>query len=238
MQEWFQRLVDQFIIDFIVSDRYMLILNGLGVTILVSIVAIFLGLVLGLIISVIKVSYSYLGKGSRILWLLDKFCSLYLTVIRGTPAMLQLLIIYFVIFGSVNIPKVAVAILAFGINSGAYVAEIMRSGIMAVDRGQIEAGRSLGLSYLQTMRFIILPQAVKNILPALGNEFITLIKETSIVGYIALNDLTRAADIIRGVTYDAFMPLIAAALIYLAIVIFLTKMLGKLERRLRQGDTR
>ena len=145
-------------------------------------------------------------------------------------------IIYFVIFGSVNINKVFVAVLAFGLNSGAYVAEIVRSGIMAVDEGQFEAGRSLGFTYAQTMRIIILPQAIKNILPALGNEFIVLLKETSICGYIALEDLTKAGDIIRGRTYDAFMPLIAVALIYLVLVIIFTKLVNSLERRLRSSD--
>ena len=150
--------------------------------------------------------------------------------------MVQLLIIYFVIFGSVNVSKVLVAIVAFGVNSGAYVAEIIRSGIMSIDKGQFEAGRSLGLSYLQTMVYIILPQAFKNVLPALGNEFIVLLKETSVSGYIALQDLTKGGDIIRSQTYTAFMPLIAVALIYLAVVMLFSWLLGKLERRLKNNE--
>ena len=166
----------------------------------------------------------------------DFFCRTYLTVIRGTPVVVQLLIIYFVIFGSVDIDKVLVAVIAFGINSGAYVAEIFRAGIMSIDKGQMEAGRSLGLSYFQTMRTIILPQAFKNVLPALGNEFIVLLKETSVSGYIALQDLTKGGDIIRSQTYDAFFPLIAVALIYLAVVMFLSALMGKLERRLKENE--
>ena len=159
-----------------------------------------------------------------------------MTVIRGPPVVVQLLIIYFVIFGSVNVSKVLVAIVAFGVNSGAYVAEIIRSGIMSIDKGQFEAGRSLGLSYLQTMVYIILPQAFKNVLPALGNEFIVLLKETSVSGYIALQDLTKAGDIIRSQTYTAFMPLIAVAVIYLAVVMLFSFLLGKLERRLKNNE--
>ena len=157
-------------------------------------------------------------------------------MIRGTPVVVQLMIIYFIIFGSVDISKVVVAIVAFGINSGAYVAEIFRSGIMSIDNGQFEAARSLGLSYKTTMISVILPQAFKNVLPALANEFIVLLKETSISGYIGLNDLTRGGDIIRSRTYDAFMPLIAVALIYLAMVMIFTKLVSLLERRLRNSD--
>ena len=157
-------------------------------------------------------------------------------MIRGTPVVVQLLIIYFVIFGSVNISKILVAIVAFGVNSGAYVAEIIRGGIMSIDKGQFEAGRSLGLSYIQTMIYIILPQAFKNVLPALGNEFIVLLKETSVSGYIALQDLTKGGDIIRSQTYTAFMPLIAVALIYLAVVMLFSWLLGKLEWRLKNNE--
>ena len=157
-------------------------------------------------------------------------------MIRGTPVVVQLLIIYCVIFGSVNISKILVAIVAFGVNSGAYVAEIIRGGIMSIDKGQFEAGRSLGLSYIQTMIYIILPQAFKNVLPALGNEFIVLLKETSVSGYIALQDLTKGGDIIRSQTYTAFMPLIAVALIYLAVVMLFSWLLGKLERRLKNNE--
>ena len=167
---------------------------------------------------------------------LQAFSKLYITVIRGTPTMVQLLIMYFIIFGSVNINAIIVAILAFGINSGAYVAEIFRSGIMSIDPGQMEAARSLGLSYTQATWKVILPQAVKNVLPALGNELITLLKETSISGYIAIQDLTRGADIIRSQTYSAFFPLLSAAAIYLVLVIGLEKLLGSMEARLAQSD--
>ena len=160
----------------------------------------------------------------------------YITLIRGTPVVVQLLIIYFVIFGSVKISKEIVAILAFGINSSAYVAEIFRSGIMSIDKGQFEAGRSLGFNYAKTMIYIIMPQAFKNILPALGNEFIVLLKETSVAGYIALQDLTKAGDIIRSRTFDAFMPLIAVAIIYLVMVMIFTKLVNMMERRLRNNE--
>lgn len=191
-----------------------------------------LGILLGFTVAVIRSTHDKTGK----LRFLNLLCKIYLTVIRGTPVVVQLLIIYFVIFGSVNVSKVLVAIVAFGVNSGAYVAEIIRSGIMSIDKGQFEAGRSLGLSYLQTMVYIILPQAFKNVLPALGNEFIVLLKETSVSGYIALQDLTKAGDIIRSQTYTAFMPLIAVAVIYLAVVMLFSFLLGKLERRLKNNE--
>ena len=168
--------------------------------------------------------------------ILDFIAKLYLTVIRGTPMVVQLLITYFVIFGSVNIDKIFVAVMAFGINSGAYVAEIFRSGIMSIDKGQLEAGRAVGLSFAQTMIHIIIPQAFKNVLPALANEFIVLLKETSICGYIGLNELTRGGDIIRGTTFDALLPLFAVALIYLIIVMGLTWIFSILEKRLRRSD--
>lgn len=194
--------------------------------------AVLLGILLGFTVAVIRSTHDKTGK----LRFLNLLCKIYLTVIRGTPVVVQLLIIYFVIFGSVNVSKVLVAIVAFGVNSGAYVAEIIRSGIMSIDKGQFEAGRSLGLSYLQTMVYIILPQAFKNVLPALGNEFIVLLKETSVSGYIALQDLTKAGDIIRSQTYTAFMPLIAVAVIYLAVVMLFSFLLGKLERRLKNNE--
>jgi len=196
--------------------------------------ALLLGLVLGIIVAVIRSTHDMTGK----LKAANGICQVYLTVIRGTPVMVQLLIIYFVVFGSITVDKVFAASLAFGINSGAYVAEIIRSGIMSIDRGQIEAGRSLGLGYVSTMWHIVLPQAVKNILPALANEFITLLKETSITGYIGFNDLTRGGDIIRSRTYSAFMPLIAVAAIYLAMVMLLSYGVRILERRLRSSDAR
>nr|WP_330372704.1 amino acid ABC transporter permease [Lachnoclostridium phytofermentans] len=232
IEEKFQKFCDRFVLNFIEDDRYMYLVKGLMITLVVTFFAVLIGALLGFIIALIRSTYTKTGK----LRILNFLCNIYITVIRGTPVMVQLLIIYFVIFGSVNINKVFVAVLAFGLNSGAYVAEIVRSGIMAVDEGQFEAGRSLGFTYAQTMRIIILPQAIKNILPALGNEFIVLLKETSICGYIALEDLTKAGDIIRGRTYDAFMPLIAVALIYLVLVIIFTKLVNSLERRLRSSD--
>ena len=168
--------------------------------------------------------------------LLNAICKVYLTVIRGTPVVVQLLIIYFVIFASTDVSKVFAAIMAFGINSGAYVAEICRSGIMSIDIGQLEAGRSLGFSYGRTMWYIILPQAFKNVLPALGNEFIVLLKETSVAGYIALEDLTKGGDIIRSRTYDAFFPLMAVAAIYLIMVVVFSHFVTLLERRLKKSE--
>ena len=168
--------------------------------------------------------------------ILNVICRLYLTVIRGTPAMIQLLIMYYIVFGSVDISKRLVAILTFGINSGAYVAEIIRSGIMSVDQGQFEAGRSLGLTYVQTMWYIIIPQAFKNVLPALANEFITLLKETSISGYVGTMDLTKGGDIIRSTTYEAYLPLFGVAAIYLVIVMLMTAGVNRLERKLRTNE--
>ena len=191
-----------------------------------------MGIVLGFLVSMIRVTYERTGK----MKLPNAICTLYLTVIRGTPVVLQLLIIYFVVFGSVRIDKILVAVLAFGINSGAYVAEIFRSGIMAVDQGQMEAGRSLGFNYRQTMWYIIMPQALKNVLPALCNEFIALLKETSVSGYLAIQDLTKGGDIIRSQTWSAYMPLLAVAAIYLAIVLIFTRLTKILERRLRQSE--
>lgn len=210
----------------------MYIADGLKVTLLVTFFAVLVGIVLGFLVAVVRSTYDKTGK----LKLLNLLFQVYLTVIRGTPVVVQLLIIYFVIFGSVNIDKIFVAVMAFGLNSGAYVAEIFRSGIMSIDGGQFEAGRSLGFNYVQTMRYIVMPQAFKNVLPALGNEFIVLLKETSVAGYIALQDLTKGGDIIRSRTYDAFMPLIAVAAIYLVMVLIFTKLVNMLERRLRSSD--
>ena len=222
----------QVYLNFIKDDRWMYIVDGLKVTLLVTFFAVLIGIVIGFLVATVRSTYDKTGK----LKILNILCQIYLTVIRGTPVVVQLLIIYFVIFGNVNIDKIPVAIMAFGFNSGAYVAEIFRSGIMSIDGGQFEAGRSLGFNYVQTMRYIIMPQAFKNVLPALGNEFIVLLKETSVAGYIALQDLTKAGDIIRSRTYDAFMPLIAVALIYLAMVLIFTKLVNMLERRLRNSD--
>ncbi len=218
--------------NFIEDDRWKYIVNGLGNTIKITLFAVLLGIALGFLVAIIRSTFEKTGK----LKLLNLLCRVYLTVIRGTPVLIQLLLIYFVVFGSVRIDKSLVAILAFGINSGAYVAEIFRSGIMSIDNGQSEAGRSLGFNYTQTMIYIIMPQAFKNVLPALGNEFIVLLKETSVAGYIAIQDLTKGADIIRSRTYSAFMPLMAAAVIYLVMVMIFTYFVQRLERRLRSSD--
>ena len=223
--------------NFIVDDRWRYITNGLKTTFMVTIFASILGVVLGFLIALIRSTADKSGSRNFVLKLLNWFCKVYLTVIRGTPAMIQLLIMYYIIFASPNVSKQFVAILSFGINSAAYVAEIFRSGIMSVDQGQFEAGRSLGFSYGQTMWHIIAPQALKNVLPALANEFITLLKETSICGYIALTDITHGANTIRSQTYEPLLPLLAAAAIYLVIVSILTFGVGRLERRLRT-DTR
>ena len=222
--------------NFIAEDRWKYLTDGLKVTIIITLAALVIGIVLGALVAVVRVTHDKAGRPGVGLKLLNTVCQLYLTVIRGTPVMVQLLIMYFVVFATVDPGKLVVAIIAFGINSGAYVAEIFRSGIMSIDPGQMEAGRSLGLSYTQVMSRIIMPQAVKNILPTLNNEFIALVKETAVVGYIALGDLTRGGDQIRSQTWDAFPPLLAVAAIYLAIVMLLEK-LGKIaERRLAQSD--
>jgi His/Glu/Gln/Arg/opine family amino acid ABC transporter permease subunit len=214
----------------------MLIVNGLKVTLLLSFFSVIIGTVIGTVVALIKVAYVNRPK-SKVLKALNTVATLYVNVVRGTPTVVQLLIMNFVVFASSS-NMILIAVLTFGINSGAYVSEVMRAGINAVDYGQTEAGRSLGLSEYDTMKEIVLPQAIKNILPALGNEFITLIKETSIAGYIALQDLTKAGDLIRFATYEAFIPLITVALIYLVIVLGLTKLVSMLERRLAKSDNR
>lgn len=224
---------ERFYLNYIKDDRWMYMWDGLKITLEVTLFATLLGIVLGFLVAIIRSTHDRTGK----LKIMNVLCQIYLTVIRGTPAVVQLLIMYFVIFGSVKgISKVLVAVLAFGINSGAYVAEICRAGIMSIDIGQMEAGRSIGFSYGQTMWYIVLPQAFKNVLPALGNEFIVLLKETSISGYIALQDLTKGGDIIRSRTYDAFMPLIGVAIVYLVLVLGFTKLVSMLERRLNQSE--
>jgi His/Glu/Gln/Arg/opine family amino acid ABC transporter permease subunit len=210
----------------------MYLVEGLGTTLLITFFSALIGIALGFLVAIIRSTYDKTGK----LKFWNAVCNLYLTIIRGTPAMVQLLIMYYVIFGSSSISKTIVAILSFGINSGAYVAEIVRSGIMSIDNGQFEAGRSLGFSYGKTMWYIIMPQAFKNVLPALANEFIVLLKETSICGYIGLMDLTRGGDIIRSRTYEAFLPLIAVAIIYLVMVVILSRLVTLLERRLRSNE--
>lgn len=227
-----ENLVGTFYLNFIEKDRWKYLAVGLQNTLTITFFACMVGIVLGFLVALVRSTYERTGK----LKLLNGICSLYLTVIRGTPVVLQLLIIYFVVFGSVRIDKILVAVMAFGINSGAYVAEIFRSGIMAVDQGQMEAGRSLGFNYRQTMWYIIMPQALKNVLPALCNEFIALLKETSVSGYLAIQDLTKGGDIIRSQTWTAYMPLMAVAVIYLVIVLIFTRLTKLLERRLRQSE--
>lgn len=226
------KIKESFYLNFIKNARYKYLVKGLGITLYITFFALILGLLIGFSIALIRSTADLTGEFK----FLNLICKLYLTIIRGTPVVVQLLIIYFVIFGAMDIDKIIVAIIAFGINSGAYTAEIIRGGIMSIDRGQMEAGRSLGLSYGQTMKYIITPQAIKNVLPALGNEFIVLLKETSVSGYIALHDLTKGGDIIRSQTYDAFLPLIAVALIYLAIVMLLSSLLNHLEKRLKRNE--
>ncbi|MDO4294189.1 MAG: amino acid ABC transporter permease [Eubacteriales bacterium] len=226
----------KFIANFITDSRWKYFTNGLGTTYIVSLFAVILGVVIGVLIAVVRSTADKLERPPLVVRILNAVCKVYLTVIRGTPAMIQLLIMYYIVFGSVDVSKRLVAILTFGINSGAYVAEIIRSGIMSVDQGQFEAGRSLGLTYIQTMWHIIIPQAFKNVLPALGNEFITLLKETSICGYIALTDVTHGANTVRSQTYEPYMPLFAAALIYLISVSILSALIGRLERRLRVNE--
>ncbi len=222
---------DKFIQNFIEENRYMYLLKGLGNTFIITIFAVLIGVFLGFLVAIIRSTADKTGK----LKVLDLICRVYLTIIRGTPVMIQLLIMFYVVFVNSN-NKIFTAIMTFGINSGAYVAEIVRGGIMSIDNGQFEAGRSIGFNYPQTMYYIIMPQVFKNVLPALANEFIVLLKETSICGYIGLMDLTRGGDIIRSRTYEAFLPLIAVAIIYLVIVMVLTSLVRRLERRLRASE--
>ena len=243
LQAWFTKFREEFVLNFIEGDRWKWLVQGLGNTLRITAVALLLGLLIGVVVASVRASYDknremlalHGGFGYRLFVFFNWLCRVYLAIIRGTPVVVQLLIMYFVIFAwSRN--AILVATLAFGINSGAYVSEIVRSGLMSVDPGQMEAGRSLGLNYGQTMWLIIIPQAIKNILPALGNEFIALLKETSVAGYVGIMDLTKAGDLIRGRTFSAFMPLIAVALVYLVIVMLLTSLVGQLERRLRKSE--
>jgi len=238
---WFNDLKADFILNFIEDNRWKYLTTGLGNTLKITMLALVIGVALGVIVAIIRSSHDNIvhelrpGVGKFLLKLANGVCKVYLTVFRGTPVVVQLMIMYYIIFASSR-NGVLVASLAFGINSGAYVAEIFRSGIMAIDAGQMEAGRSLGFGYVATMRHIILPQAFKNVLPALANEFITLLKETSVAGYVTVRDLTMGGNIIRSVTYSPFLPLFAVALIYLAMVMFFTYLVGKLERRLRSSE--
>lgn len=227
--QWWDGIVATFIKCFIKDDRYLLLLDGIGITIKISLLAVLIGIAIGLVIA-----FCALSK-KKVLNLVGK---VYTDIIRGTPSVTQLMIIYFVVFATVDLEKWVIAAIAFGINSGAYVSEIIRAGILSIDKGQTEAGRSLGLNAMQTMVSIVIPQAVKNIFPALCNEFIVLIKETAIVGYIGLVDIQKAGDLIKSATFEAFMPLIATAIIYFVLIKGLTIALARVERALRKSDGR
>ncbi|MBR4395071.1 MAG: amino acid ABC transporter permease [Eubacteriaceae bacterium] len=241
MAEAFSKFKESFTFNFIEGSRWKYITNGLLVTLKVTFFAVLIGLMIGVVVAMIRSSFDQTkdemqpGLGKTLMTALNAIAQVYLTVIRGTPVVVQLLIGYFVIFVS-STNTVLVAIMVFGINSGAYITEIIRGGIMSIDRGQFEAGRSIGFNYVQTMRHIIIPQAIKNVLPSLANEFIALMKETAVCGYIGLMDLTKGGDVIRGRTFSAFMPLLAVALIYLILVIFFSWLISKLERRLRSNE--
>ena len=230
-------------LNFVEGDNWRLLLKGLGNTLIITVFALVIGIAIGTVVAAVRSTYDknkemYALRGGpvrTVMSALNSVCSLYLTVIRGTPVVVQLLIMYFIIFAGAG-QDLVVAIIAFGVNSGAYVAEILRGGIMSVDEGQFEAGRSLGFSYLQTMRYIIIPQMFKSSLPALANEFISLLKETSVAGYVPIIELTKAGNIIRSSTYTAFLPLLAVALIYLTLVVGLSKLVKLLERRLRKSE--
>ena len=226
-------LYERFVAAFITGERWKLYISGLGITIEIALFAGILGIIIGTIVALMKLTTDDDGRPT----VLSVIATIYVDIIRGTPSVLQLLIKWFIVMASSN-NGILVASLSFGINSGAYVSEIVRGGILAVDKGQMEAGRSLGLSKAATMRYIILPQAIKNVIPPLGNEFITLIKETAIVGYVSLADLTRVANQVASRTYDAFMPLIGAAIIYFVVIKIFTLLLTRLERRMRRSDNR
>lgn len=241
--QWLNEQRELFILNFIDESRWKLLLTGLGNTLLITLFATLIGIFLGIIVAAVRTTYDKNGEamafhksiGYYVLKIANVLCKLYLTVMRGTPVVVQLLIAYFIIFASSD-NGIMVAIFAFGVNSGAYVAEILRGGIMSIDNGQFEAGRSLGFNYLQTMIYIVIPQAIKTALPSLLNEFIALLKETSVAGYVGLVDITKAGAIIRGRTFSAFMPLIAVALVYLILVTILTWAVSKIERRLRKSE--
>ena len=243
MKDWFADIAAQFKLNFIDGNRWQWLAEGFKTTLIIAFFATVLGICIGVLIATIRSTYDKTGEslkkrggaGVKIFGLADRICKLYLTVIRGTPMVVQLLIMYFIIFKS-STRGTLVAIISFGINSGAYVAEIFRGGIMSVDNGQFEAGRSLGFNYAQTMFYIIIPPAVKNILPALGNEMITLLKDTSLVSVIALRDVTKQAQNIQSLTYNALVPYISLAAIYLVLVVGLTKLLAVFERRLRKSE--
>lgn len=231
--EWLLEVKDKAVAAFITDDRWKLYLDGYGVTLRVAFFAAIIGILIGTLVALMKLSRKRNGKKT----FFARIADLYVDIIRGTPSVLQLLIMWFVIMATCK-NGILVASLSFGINSGAYVAEIIRAGILAVDKGQMEAGRALGLTNAQTMIYIIIPQAIKNVLPPLGNEFIVLLKETAIVGYVSLSDLTRVANQISSRTYEAFMPLIGSAVIYFITIKVISILLEKLERRLRKSDNR
>ncbi len=237
MGEWFTSVADSFSKAFLVSGRYMAYLNGFKTTLILSFFAVIVGVMLGLILAIIKYMANHM-ENNIVLTILKWVADIYIAIIRGTPVYVQMLIIYFIIFAKMDTSPLIPAILCFGINSSAYVAEIIRAGIEAVDPGQMEAGRSLGLSWTQTMISIVMPQAIKNILPALGNEFIVLVKETAIVGTIAVMDVTKAAQNIGSITFDYLPPLLITAAMYFVVVVILTKLLNAFERRLAQSDRR
>lgn len=228
MEAWINKLYE----TFIETEYYKLLLEGLGNTLIITAGALVIGVVIGMLIALIK----FFAEDVPSLRPLSFICDLYVTVIRGIPVVVLLLIFYYIIM--VSAEGTAVSIITFGINSGAYMAELIRGGIGAVDRGQMEAGRSLGMSRLQAMRKVVFPQAVKNILPAIGNEFISLLKETSVAGYVAVVDITRAGNLIRNNTYDAVNPLLVVAIVYLSMVVALSQLMRRLERRLGKSDKR
>lgn len=230
--EFLSNIGDKIIQTFVTQNRYKLFLEGFGNTILIAVCATILGVLIGTVVALCRVQHMQTGKFK----ILDRILSIYVAIIRGTPVVLQVMIMYYIVLASLKEYAVMIAILAFGLNSGAYVSEIIRGGIMAVDSGQMEAGRSLGLSRVSTMLHVILPQAVKNCLPSLGNEFISVLKETSVVGYIPVTDLTRASDRVIGITYNAFFPLISVAVVYFILVAGLSALFKKMERKLAVSD--
>lgn len=243
MASFFTKIKDEFVFNFIQDDRWHFVTKGIKTTLLITFCAVCIGILIGIVVASVRSTYDknkeeYALRGgffSKVLAILNAICKLYVTVIRGTPIVVQLLIMYYIVFVSAK-NGLPVAIVTFGVNSGAYVAEIFRGGIMAIDNGQFEAGRSLGFNYVQTMIHIIIPQVFKNVLPTLCNEFIALLKETSVCGYIAIQDLTKGIYVIIGRTYSYYVPLFTLAAIYLIMVVVLTKLVSVLERRLRNSE--
>ena len=239
----FEKFTNDFHLNFIENDRWLMLLRGLAATLEITAVALIIGVVIGVLVGAVRSTYDKNKEDMKrrgtpsyyVLSFLNLLCRIYLTVIRGTPTVVQLLIAYLIIFAS-STNSIGVAMYAFGINSGAYVAEIIRGGIMSIDEGQFEAGRSLGFNYVSTMRFIVVPQVIKNVLPALFNEFIVLIKETSVAGYVGIEDLTKMGDLIRSRTYSPMLPLLAVAGIYLILVMGLSALCDRLERSLRKNE--